>query len=340
MSTVNIVRVPGDYQVVAKAGGIILDVYNDGTLHPATSGAVTVYGDLNVVGNTTYISTTNTNVVDNILMLNSGETNGYVTGGYAGIAISRGSINTLTNAAALLYNDTASWSYDTITSATQGVWEFSVGDGIQLIPSAIKVDAIRVGSNNFLNLFGRENPNAVLNVKGTTDYEYNVLDDDDIPNKKYVDDKAYSGEEFTKKVRVGGTFIELNDPAVLFTDPQYHRVQARIFMALQTSTNVVFRLEDTDAEIQGLYLSDTNITVKSSRNSESIRITAYNTGTVEIASALSLANINPPAVKPFHTNVYSTSTIGGGGTGVYFVNTQQSDELVSRKRAIIYGLIF
>ena len=111
-------------------------------------------------------------------------------------------------------------------------------------------------------------------------------------------------------------------------------------MGLGTSTNVVFRLEDTDAEIQGLYLSDTNITVKSSRSSESIRISAYNTGTVEIASALSLANINPPSVKPYHTNVYSTATIGGGGTGVYFVNTQLSDELVSRRRAIIYGLIF
>jgi hypothetical protein len=340
MSTVNIVRVPGDYQVVAKAGGIILDVYNDGTLHPATSGAVTVYGDLNVVGNTTYISTTNTNVVDNILMLNSGETNGYVTGGYAGIAISRGAINTLTNAAALLYNDTASWSYDTITSATQGVWEFSVGDGIQLVPSAIKTDAIRVGAGNTLNLFGRENPNAVLNVKGTTDYENRVLHDDDIPNKKYVDTKAYSGEEFTKNVKVGGTQITLRDPAVLFSDPQYYSVSPNITMFLGTSSNAVFYLEDSQALIQGLNIFDTNISVGASRSSESIRISAYNTGTVEIASALSLANITPPSAKPYHTNVYSTATIGGGGTGVYFVNTQLSDELVSRRRAIIYGLIF
>jgi hypothetical protein len=273
-------------------------------------------------------------------MLNSGETNGYVTGGYSGIAISRGSVNTLTNAAALLYNDTAYWSYDTITTGTQGVWEFSVGDGIQLATSAIKTNAIRIGGGSFLNLFGRENPNAVLNVRGTTDYELQVLDDDDIPNKRYVDDKAYSGEEFTKKVRVGGTFIELNDPAVIFSDPQYYSNPPKIFMGFGSGTNVVFTLEGTDANIQGLYIADTNISVNASRSSQSIRITPYSTGTVEIASALSLANINPPRVKPLHTNVYSTSTIGGGGTGVYFVNTQQSDELVSRKRAIIYGLIF
>lgn len=339
MPTVNIVRVPGDYQVVAKNGGIVLDVYNNGVLHSASPGVVTVYGDLNVVGNTTYISTTNTNVTDNIVFLNSGETNGYVTGGYSGIAISRGSVNTLTNAATLLYNDTAYWSTSTITTGTQGVWEFSVGDGITLQTSAIKVDAIRVGASNTLNLFGRENPNAVLNVKGTTDYENNVLDDDDIPNKKYVDEKAYSGAELTKKVQVGQTFIELNDNNVLITDP-YFSPTPRIFATLGTSTNIVFELENDRADIQGLQILDTNIQVRSSRSSESLRITPWNTGTVEINSALSLANINPPSIKQFHTNVYSTSTVGGGGTGVYFVNTQQADELVSRKRAIIYGLIF
>jgi hypothetical protein len=33
-------------------------------------------------------------------------------------------------------------------------------------------------------------------------------------------------------------------------------------------------------------------------------------------------------------------TVGGGGTGVYFVDDTTSDELVSKSKAIVYGIIF
>ncbi len=339
MSTVNILKVPYDYQILAKNGGIVLDAYNDGTLHAATPGTVTVYGDLNVIGDTTYVSTTNTNVVDNIIFLNSGESNGYVTRGYAGLAISRGDLSTLTNAATLLYNDTFYWTTGTISTSTRGIWEFSRGDGVSLQSSAIRINGIRMGAGSRLNIFGQENPNSVLNVSGTIDYENNVVDDDDIPNKRYVDQRVYSGTDLAKRLVVGGTSVTLKDPGVLITDPYYEN-PAEVEIALGTSTNVVFSLRQTNAAIQGLQILDTNISVQSGRASNNLRITPYTTGTVEIASALSLANINPPNVKPLHTNVYSTSTVGGGGTGIYFVNTQQADELISRRRAIIYSLIF
>ena len=45
---------------------------------------------------------------------------------------------------------------------------------------------------------------GVLNVSGTTDYETNVTDDDDIPNKKYVDDNSGG----TNTVLFGG-YIDL-----------------------------------------------------------------------------------------------------------------------------------
>ena len=85
--SVQIVRVSGDYQVQTKNGGILLDALNDGFVgnRSATPGAVTVYGNLDVLGNTTYIESTNTNVLDNVLFLNAGETNGYVSAGISGI---------------------------------------------------------------------------------------------------------------------------------------------------------------------------------------------------------------------------------------------------------------
>ena len=335
MATVNIVRQSGDYQILAKTGGIVFDVSNGNTVYSANSGTVTIYGSLDVIGTSTFIESTATNIKDNIIFLNAGESNSYVSKGTSGIAIDRGSVTTLDNAATLLYNDTSYWSFDNITN-NRGVWELSSAK----LTSAIQVNAIRVsGAQNTLNLFGKENPNAVLNVLGTTNYEDNVLDDDDIPNKKYVDAKAYAGEEFTKKIKVGKSFIEIRDNSINPVDP-YYSATNKILGALGTTTNVVFKFEGTSASLQGLTISDTNILVNSGRFSETISITPQNTGTVKINSALSLSNIIRPDPIPYLTNVYSTSTVGGGGTGLYFVNTTRHDELVSRRRAIIYGIIF
>jgi hypothetical protein len=335
MGTVNIVRQSGDYQLQAKNGGIVFDVTSGNTTYSANTGTVTIYGNLDIIGNSTYVESTATNIKDNIIFLNAGETNNYVTMGTSGIAISRGSISTLSNAASVLYNDSAYWSFDNITN-NRGVWQLSSSDQT----SAIKVNAIRVSAaQNTLNLFGKENPNAVLNVRGTTDYENNVVDDDDIPNKKYVDSKAYAGEEFTKKIKVGKSFIEINDNSLNPLDP-YYRSNNRIFGTLGTSTNVVFQFQDTSALLQGLTISDTNILVNAGRYSNTIAITPQSTGTVQINSALSLSNVSAPTPVNYVTHIYSTSTVGGGGTGLYFVNTTKSDELVSRRRSIIYGIIF
>jgi hypothetical protein len=336
MATVNIVRVPGDYQILAKNGGIVLDASNTPTSYSANPGSVTIYGNLDVIGTTTTVESTNTNITDNIVFLNSGETNSYVTYGLAGLAISRGSISTTTNAATLFFNDTKTWRYDNVTNH-RGIWEISNED----TPSAIRVNAVRVGSaQNFLNFLGQENSNAVLNVRGTTDYENQVLDDDDIPNKKYVDTAAVRvGIDTTKKIQVGGSFVKIGDNTVAPSDP-YYSLSNKIYAALTTATNIVFKLEGASALVQGLTIDDTNIDVNAGRSSNSIRLTPFSTGTVQIQSPLSLANVTKPQIIPDFTQVYSTSTVGGGGTGLYFVNTARQDELVSRRRAIIYGIIF
>ena len=49
---------------------------------------------------------------------------------------------------------------------------------------------------------------------------------------------------------------------------------------------------------------------------------------------------NNPILNAGETAIFSSSS-GAGGTGIYFrQGTNNSDELVSRKKAITYGLIF
>lgn len=338
MATSSVLRTPGDYVIFAPNGGVVIDVNNTTTnIRSPNTGTVTIYGNLDVIGGTTFIESTNTNVTDNIIVLNNGETNNYVSKGTAGIIISRGG-STGTDAT-LLFNDTVNWQYDNVTSH-RGVWELSVGDGVGPQPSAIRVNAIRIGSvGNTLNLFGQDNPLAVLNVKGTLDYETHLTDDDDIPNKKYVDDKAYQGNETSKKIQVGNSFVKINDSSVSPLDP-YYSLTDRIFAALGTSTNIVFDLEETQATFVGLTLNDTTIDVLPGRPGEDLTLNPYSTGTVQVNSGISLLNIPKPKTVDNSTHVYSTSTVGGGGTGLFYVNKNNGDELVSRKRAIIYGIIF
>ena len=177
MATTSILRTPGDYVIFAKDGGVVIDVNNTTTnIRSAQTGTVTIYGNLDVIGGTTYIETTNTNITDNIIVLNNGETNSYISQGTGGILISRGNKGSTATAATLLFNDTIDWAYDNLTTQ-HGMWELSVGDGASPQPTAIRVSAIRIGgAKNFLNFLGYENATGMLNVRGTLNYENQVLD--------------------------------------------------------------------------------------------------------------------------------------------------------------------
>jgi hypothetical protein len=66
------------------------------------------------------------------------------------------------------------------------------------------------------------------------------------------------------------------------------------------------------------------------------------TGNVE-TSGLRLDNINvtpPPAIATIINIIGNTSGNSAGGTGIYFNNNTESDELTSKTKAIAYSIIF
>lgn len=71
-----------------------------------------------------------------------------------------------------------------------------------------------------------------------------------------------------------------------------------------------------------------------------IEIAANGAGTLYLRSVLKLENeISDPSATA-STNKFYAKTPGNAGSGLYFINTSTSDELVSRSKAIMYGLIF
>ena len=106
-----------------------------------------------------------------------------------------------------------------------------------------------------------------------------------------------------------------------------------------SNTGLTVVVDDTSPELGG-DLDINGFNIVSTVSNEDIQLIPSGTGKVTIASALKLndQSITPSSVTGA-TLLYA-DTAAGGGTGVYFVDGSTSDELVSKSKAIVYGLIF
>jgi len=371
LTSTDVLRVQGDYRIItAQAGTITLDTSIDAG-SGVTTGTVVITGDLLVKGATQFgISTTvveDTNVTDRVVTLNFGETGGSiqnrgnVTGdGYSGIKIARGNVaipNRNDYAAFIEWNDNATWQGTGAVSNVEGIFEFRVGKTNPAY-SAIKINAIRIDPNSAptagagagqgprLNIFGSDNPTAVISVAGTNNYAARVTDPDDIPNKAYVDDILLGGTDTVENLVVGKSYVKIIDsftdanPSAIIGVLNGNPAESKTSAVLTGTT--VMRITESVAQFTGIQFVDNEILP--TRQNTDLRLAADGTGQIVLAAPLLFENSTVPRPGVGQTGVY-VGDPGGGGTGVYFVSSSTlgvvtSDEFVSRKKALIYSLIF
>ena len=167
----------GDYNIKTREGGDI--TLNTG----AGVGRVLVTGNLVVEGDTLTVSAENLNVNDNVIVVNYGETGAGVSLRYSGLQVDRGTLSP----ASIVYDE----NNDTfmITEGAEGAYSFT--------NSSLKLRSILTDADTDsgdLLLIGTGE--GVVKVTGTLNYETQVTDDDDIPNKKYVDDSIRDNPTF------------------------------------------------------------------------------------------------------------------------------------------------
>ena len=66
----------------------------------------------------------------------------------------------------------------------------------------------------------------------------------------------------------------------------------------------------------------------------------YANNVLKIQGTEVLGNIGAAPSVPSNAVALYNNTIGGGGTGVYVLSSSVNDELVSKSKAIVYGIIF
>jgi hypothetical protein len=337
-----VLQVNGDYNIKTLEGGTItLDTGPD-------VGIVRVTGNLIVDGDTLTVSAENLNVQDNVIILNFGETGAGITLGYSGIQIDRGTLSQVS----FLYDEAAD-SWMLAEGQVPGPFNYS-NSNLRLRQILTNPDT----DDGDLTLIGVGN--GVVKVTGTNNYEQRVTEDDDIPNKKYVDDAIQSNPTF--QILRGDTRVisfDLNSPLdpFLYFPPDigpYVDQPLSSLIGFVIDDQIVAEFYPNRVEMRGLTiwnegrtdLNDPNpvpnsILIQATNTDASIKLEANGTGKIEVASDLQLnyQTLGIPAIVTESVVLYS-SPPDIGTTGIYFVNTTTNGEMISKNKALLFSMIF
>jgi|TARA_X000000950_G_scaffold240145_1_gene293021 hypothetical protein len=307
----------GNYTVRVSNGNTI-------TLDTGVNGTTTLTGNLTVSGTTTTVNSTNTDIKDNIIFLNKGETGGGITLNQAGIRIDRGTFADVQ----ILYDETVTHNDPVTQTVDYGTFIFKdENNNIQ----GIYTNSIATGGGD---LYLINSGTGVVSVSGTNAYENQITDDDDIPNKKYVDDAITTG---VQTIQVNS--IQRGDSTFTVKDSSLDGGVSRFQIKVDNNEVAIFRNDST--EIENLLFQDNTITTTTSGSD--LTISSQGSPFVKIDSTLRMPVQDDSAV------VASSATMiaifgkdpDKGKTGVWFKNKyNHEDELISTNRSLLYSMLF
>ena len=315
----------GDYHIKTNdAGSIFLDTGNQ-------IGQVYMTGNLVVKGTTTQVDATNLDLKDNIIVLNAGEQGAGVSLSTSGFAIDRGSkVNTQ-----FVFDETVSWNDPVTQTIKQGGFKTRDINGGNI---GLEVRSISTGGGD---LYLINAGTGVISVSGTNQYENQVTDDDDIPNKKYVDVQiaAQVAAADFQKIRDGSSSFT----QVVVADFETTGQTSVASITVDGVNNVNFY--DNRSELHDLRVDGSRISTTVS-NSD-LTLSAPGTGSVVIDDQLQILTTPSPddsAVDPAQPTdglkIYAKSQ-GVGKTGLYYVNSNNvRDEIISKNRSLLLSMIF
>lgn len=351
-------NVDGNYKINVTNGGTI-------TLDTGVEiGAVIITGDLEVQGTTTTVDTSTLLIEDRVITLNRGgfDESGRVSdvGGQrvSGLEVDRG-------------NSDAYWVFDDniVTEAPgSGAWVGRIGNS----GSSGTIVGIRTTSIDTAgaDLYLINQGTGIVTVQGTNNYQeqvftYNggeidfssnpVLEDDALVNAKGLAD--YVSGFFT------GRFQDTIESGI--TSPT--KVEVKDNEVTGTESRVIFTIDNTEVanfyndrvELQHIKIVDT--TIETTSADADLVLAAPGPGSVKIDDTLLLTpvphtgddgsggtfpnqgfdpdtdNPDPPTAG---VKIYAKSE-GPAGTSIHFVNSDETqDELVSKKKSILFSMIF
>ncbi len=318
----------GNYKIVVKTGGTIyLDTGFD-------TGTVEISGNLLVKGETTTINTTELIIEDRVIELNKGDDLAagiQGTDAFSGIRINRGTL------------PHAFFGYDEDVGGFIGYDESN-----NLI--SFRTNEINSGSQNLLLDAG----SGTVRVNPTVDYErkvftyvagsltgYNAANADIIPNAQAVVDYVAFNFANVFLRQIGDGVLSVS--RITIDDEENTGVDSVITFAIDGNT--VSQLYADRWEFDQIRFAGSTIETISSN--EDLVLKSPGTGSIRIDDTLHLNRVpsdDDPSLEPAApsdgTKIYIADQYTGK-SGIFFVNDENNrDELVSKNRALLFGMLF
>jgi hypothetical protein len=322
----------GDYKLQVQTGGnIILDTQS-------TSGTVTVLGNLDVRGNVSYVESVNTEIKDNIVQLNYGQTGNGISSANnysSGIEVMRGNYSS----AQFIFNEQLTHFDSTTGTTINGTWSARTANGTL---NAIQLRTLVTDGTGNLT-FDLQNSSVTLRIANSANYYQNVSNANDIPNLDYLQRYVYSNY-------AGGSGQGL---AVVSSiqSPLAGTISTATSSIVAGATNIIFQvLQNTlvTIDLTGTKMGNIKIGAVATPNtitnstSNNLILTSTNS-VVELTGYVQLDDYagTTPTSAVGMTKIWSNASVGPGKTGVYFVNNsnQTPDELISKNRAVLLSIL-
>lgn len=307
----------GDYNIKVPSGQTITLDTGDQV------GNVQITGNITIAGTQTVVNSQELDIVDNIIVLNKGETGAGITENTSGIQIDRGTESD----ALLVFDENTSFNDPVTQTVTPGTFVFKTADNAII---GLRTNAITTGGGD---LYLINSGTGVISVSGTNNYENQITDDDDVPNKKYVDDAITTGIQ-----TITIQSIARGDSALNLFDESIDGGVSNLKITIDGAEVAQFKKNTT--EIEDIVFQDNTISTLTSATD--LTLSSSGTSFVTIDGILkmpvqsSATNVNPGT----NIAVYGKDP-ATGNSGVWYTNKDSyEDELISTNRSLLFSMLF
>ncbi len=209
-----------------------------------------------------------------------------------------------------------------------GSWQMKTDDGKL---SGLEVEAITAGNGDLS--IDMQNSGSTVRVTNTSTYTSDVSDPNTLVTKDWTENYVAAGSYATGIADVSTIYFE----------------NVTIKSRVTTDNNSIdFYIDESlrsTVTVNGLDVDNVNIFTNTIKNSTTANLILTSTGgNIEVDSVLQLNDKSAPSAASGKTRFWSASNpltyTGTGKTGIYFTNLINTEELISKNRALLFSILF
>ncbi len=209
-----------------------------------------------------------------------------------------------------------------------GSWVMKTSDGKL---SGLQVEAISTGTDD-LSL-DMQNSGSVVKVTNTSTYAEDVVDPNTLVTKDWTEKYVNAGDYTAGMADVSTIYFKATT------------VKSRVTLDTDSIDFYIDESLRSRINVNGLDVDNINLFTNTIKNSTSNNLILSSTGgNVEVDAVLQIDDKSAPSASSGKTRIWSASDpltyTGTGKTGIYFTNLINTEELISKNRALLFSILF